>query len=133
MLNFLRKIVPTSTMQSAIWQGESVEILLVLHWTTIFCVMVVVNWWLAREHSQHDHLQLPNLLHLVAQNFFHTIWYRASSSMMESPNRSMLGFVTFIVKQCLQWHSIQLDLLKCPHAFKAIKNIPKHKPDNCVW
>ena len=58
--------------------------------------------------------------------FFHIIWYRASPAMMESPNRSMLGFVTFTVRQWFQWHLIQLDLLS---AFKAIKNIPKYKAD----
>ena len=49
--------------------------------------------------------------------------------MMESPNRSLLRFATFIVRQLLRRHSIQLDLLKCPRAFKAIKNIPKRKAD----
>ena len=49
--------------------------------------------------------------------------------MIESPNRSVLGFVTFIVKQWLRGHSIQLDLLKRPRVFKAIKNIPKRKAD----
>ena len=49
--------------------------------------------------------------------------------MMESPNGIAFGFVTFIVRQWLPWHSIQLDLLKRSRAFKAIKNIPKRKAD----
>ena len=49
--------------------------------------------------------------------------------MMESPNGSVLGFVTFIVRQWLRGHSIELDLLKRPRIFKAIKNIPKRKAD----
>ena len=49
--------------------------------------------------------------------------------MMESPNRSVLGFVTFILRQWLRLRSIPLDLLKHPCVFKAIKNIPKRKAD----
>ena len=133
VLDFLRKIVPTSTMQLAISWGQSVEILLVLHWTTMFHTNGSSCKLKARQRTFST--QSPPIPKLIAfsgtKYFFHTIWYRDSPSMMEFPNRSVLGFVTFVVKQCLRWRSIQLDLLKRPHAFKTIKkNIPKRKPDN---
>ena len=43
--------------------------------------------------------------------------------MMESPDKIVLEFLAFIVRQWLQWHSIQLDLLKRPRAIKATKDI----------
>ena len=132
MLEFLWKIVPTSMMQLAISWGESVEILLVPHWTTMFHTNGSSYKLMARQRKFST--RSPPMPKFIAfsgtKYFFHTIWYRGSPSMMESPNRSILGFVTLVVKQCLRWHSIQLDLLKHPRAFKTIKNIPKRKPDN---
>ena len=40
VLDFLQKVVPTSTMQSAVSHGEPVKILLVLQLTAIFCTDV---------------------------------------------------------------------------------------------
>ena len=131
VLDFLWKIVPTSTMQSAISQGESVEMLLALHWNTIFCtndgsgkLMACQSTFSSWSPPIHKFTAFSD-----TQYFFHIIWYHASPAMMESPNRNVLGFVTLIVRQWLQWNSIQLDLLKRPRAFKTIKNIPKNKAD----
>ena len=127
VLDFLWKIVPTSTMQSAISQGESVE-MFVPHWTTLFHTDDGSGKLMAPQRTfPSQSPPMPKFIACSDTRFFHTIWYHASLSMMESPNRSMLGFVTFIIKQCLRRHSIQLDLLKHPHAFKAIKNIPRRK------
>ena len=131
MLDFLWKIVSTSMMQSAIWRGESVEILLVPHWTAIFPTYNGSGKMMARQSTFSTRSPpMPKLIVISDTKYFpHTVWYLASPALMESPNRSVLRFATFIVRQWLRWHSIQLDLLKRPHAFKAIKNIPKRKAD----
>ena len=96
VLDFLQKIVPTSAMQSVISQGESVEMLLVLHWTTIFCMndgsgklMAGQSTFSTRSPPMHKFTAFSD-----TQYFFHIIWYRANPAMMESPNRNVLGFVT---------------------------------------
>ena len=125
VLDFLRKIVPTSTMQSAISWGESVEILLVSHWTTIFRTDDGSGKLMAHQSTFSTRPPpVPKfILFSDTKYFFHLIWFCASPAMIESPNKSVLEFLTFIVRQWLRWHSIQLDLLKRPRAMKAIKDI----------
>ena len=117
-------------MQSAISRGDSVEKLSVPHWTTIFRTDDGIGELMARQSTLTRSPPMPKFIVFSDTKYFsHTVWYVASPAVMESPNGSVLGFVTFIVTQWLRWHSIQLDLLKRPRAFKAIKNIPKRKVD----
>ena len=131
MLDFLWKIMPTSTMISAISRGESVEILLVPPWATIFRTDDGSGKQMARQNTFPTRSPLmPKFIVFSDTKYFsNTVWYRASPAIMESLNRSVLGFVTFIVRQWLRWNSILLDLPKRNCAFKVIKNIPKRKAD----
>ena len=113
-------------MQSAISRGDSVERFLVSHWTAIFCtdddsskLMAHQNTFLTRSPPMPKFIVFSK-----AKNFFHAFWYRASPAMMKSANKSVLGFVAFIIRQWLRWHSI-----KCLHPIKAIENNPKSKGD----
>ena len=118
------------TVLDFLW-GESVEILLVPHWTTIICtddgsdkLMVCQSIFSTRSRPIPKFLAFSH-----TKYFFYTIWYRASSAMTDCPNRSLLGFVTFLMRQCLRWDLIQLDLSKRSRAIKAITNILKRKAD----
>ena len=129
MLDFLWKIMPTSTMISAISRGESVEILLVPPWATIFRTDDGSGKQMARQNTFPTRSPLmPKFIVFSDTKYFsNTVWYRTSPAMMESLKRSVLGFVAFIVRQWLRWHSIQLDLPKRNCAFKVIKNIRNRK------
>ena len=91
VLDFLRKIVPTSTMQSAISWGESVEILLVSHWTTIFRTDDGSGKLMAHQSTISTRPPpVPKfILFSDTKYFFHLIWFCASPAMIESPNKSV--------------------------------------------
>ena len=131
LLDFLRKVVPTATMESAIWRGESVKIWLVPHWTTMFCTDNGSGKLMACQ-TKFSTGSPPVPKFIAFSNticFFHTIWYHASPAIIESPNRRVLGFVIFIVTQCMRLHSIEPDFLERPRAIKASKNFAKRKAD----
>ena len=88
--------------------------LLVPHWTTIFCADAGSSKLMACQSTFST--QSPSMPKFIAfsmtKYFFHINWYHARPTTMVSPNRSILEFVNFSVREWLQWHSIKLDLLK---------------------
>ena len=126
VLDFLRKMVLSWKMQSVISRGDSVESFLVSHWTAIFYTDNGGGKLMGHQNTLMT--RSPPIRKFIAfsktKNFFHTFWYRASPAMMKSAEKSVLGFVTFIVRQWLWWHSI-----KCLHPIEVIENNPKPKGD----